>query len=124
MEEKEKSLVTSNFSFSHNVFNSYISSVRQNVALCGFCFKSTSNLDTFQSQLFTKDNILDWFKLKAFADDKLHMNQILHFVFVRVENIAGKRRKCWLPAFSPFPTMFSKGFCSIIVKSQDCMVKG
>ena len=21
----------------------------------------------------------------------------------------GKRRKCWLPAFSPFPTMFSKG---------------
>ena len=23
---------------------------------------------------------------------------------------SGKRRKCWLPAFSPFPTMFSKGF--------------
>ena len=23
------------------------------------------------------------------------------------ENIVGKRRKCWLPAFSPFPTMFS-----------------
>ena len=22
----------------------------------------------------------------------------------------GKRRKCWLPAFSPFPSMFSKGF--------------
>ena len=22
----------------------------------------------------------------------------------------GKRRKCWLPAFSPFPTMFSKTF--------------
>ena len=21
-----------------------------------------------------------------------------------------KRRKCWLPAFSPFPTMFSKDF--------------
>ena len=26
----------------------------------------------------------------------------------REENIVGKRRKCWLPAFSPFPTMFSK----------------
>ena len=22
----------------------------------------------------------------------------------------GKRRKCWLPAFSPFPKMFSKAF--------------
>ena len=22
----------------------------------------------------------------------------------------GKRRKCWLPAFSPFPTVFSEGF--------------
>ena len=124
MEEKEKLLVTSNFSFSHNVFNSYISLVRQNVALCGFCFKSTSNLDMFQSQLFTKDNILDWFKLKAFADNKLHMNQTLHLILVSVENIVRKRRKYWLPAFSPFPTMFSKGFCSIIVKNQDCVVKG
>ena len=33
--KKEKLLVTSNFSFSHNVFHSCISLVRQNVALCG-----------------------------------------------------------------------------------------
>ena len=33
--EKEKLLVKSNFSFFHRVFHSYISSVRQNVALCG-----------------------------------------------------------------------------------------
>ena len=33
--EKEELLVTSNFSFSHNVFYSYISLVCQNVALCG-----------------------------------------------------------------------------------------
>ena len=31
-------------------------------------------------------------------------------VFDRVENIVGKRSKCWLPEFSPFPTKFSKGF--------------
>ena len=30
-----KQIVTSNFSFSHNVFHSYISLVRQNAALCG-----------------------------------------------------------------------------------------
>ena len=34
----------------------------------------------------------------------------------------GKRRKCWLPAFSPFPTMFSKGFFFRVVKSRDRVV--
>ena len=34
-----------------------------------------------------------------------------------------KRRKCWLPAFSPFPTMFSKGLFPSVVKSRDCVVK-
>ena len=36
----------------------------------------------------------------------------------------GKRRKCWWPAFSPFPTMFSKAFSFRVVKSRDCVVKG
>ena len=35
LREKEKLLVTSNFSFSHNVFHSYISLVGQNAVLCG-----------------------------------------------------------------------------------------
>ena len=39
-----------------------------------------------------------------------------------LENIVGKRKKCWLPAFSPFPTMFSKGFFKV-VESRDCVVK-
>ena len=30
----------------------------------------------------------------------------------------------WLPAFSPFPTIFSKGFYPRLFKSLDCMVKG
>ena len=34
MREKEKLLVTSNFSFPHDVFHNYISVVRQNAALC------------------------------------------------------------------------------------------
>ena len=36
----------------------------------------------------------------------------------------GKRRKCWLPAFSSFPTMFSKGFFLHCVKSRQSVVKG
>ena len=40
----------------------------------------------------------------------LKVAQMLQFSFNRVENIMRKRRKCWLPAFSPFPAMFSKSF--------------
>ena len=36
----------------------------------------------------------------------------------------GKRIKCWFPAFSPFPTMFSKGLFFRVIKSRDCVIKG
>ena len=35
----------------------------------------------------------------------------------------GKRRKCWLPVFSSFPTVFSKGFLPRVLKSRDCVAK-
>ena len=41
----------------------------------------------------------------------------------RVENTVGKGEKCWLPAFSPFPTVFSKAFFLRVAKSLDCVVK-
>ena len=56
------------------------------------------------------NKFLDWSKLKALADDKRNVTEKLIFVLGRVEKHYGKRRKCWLPAFFPFPTMFSKGF--------------
>ena len=56
------------------------------------------------------DKILDWSKLIVFADDKIGVAEYFKMVQGRVEKHCGKRRKCWLPAFSPFPTMFSKGF--------------
>ena len=40
-------------------------------------------------------------------------------VFNRIENIVGKRRKCFLRAFSTLPTLFSKNFFFRVVKSQD-----
>ena len=52
---------------------------------------------------------LDLSKLKAFADDKSNIASNLKFNLERVENIQKKRRKCWLPAFSPFPARVSKG---------------
>ena len=60
--------------------------------------------------LLPDDKISSLSKLKALADDDFSVAQMVRCFCYRVENIVGKRRKCWLPAFSPFPTMFSKGF--------------
>ena len=35
----------------------------------------------------------------------------------------GKRRKCWLPASSSFPVMFSKGSQFRVMKGQDHVVR-
>ena len=66
--------------------------------------------------------MLDWFKLKAFADDKINLEK-LKFLLERVENIVGKKEKILVPAFSPFPTVISNGFLHRVVKSPDCVVK-
>ena len=65
------------------------------------------------------DKILDWSKLKGFADEKINVNEIVKFGLGRVENIM---RKCWLPAFDPFPQMFPKALCFKGIKSRDCVV--
>ena len=49
------------------------------------------------------DKFSYWSKLKAFADDKINVTGI-------GRKLCGQRRKCWFPAFSPFATIFSKGF--------------
>ena len=40
--------------------------------------------------LYQKTTILDWSKLKAYADDKINVTEKLKFVFGRVENAVGK----------------------------------
>ena len=77
---------------------------------------------------FPDDKILDWSKFKSFADDiKKKLLKMMIFVFDRVKKHWGRgvgvRRICWLPAFSPFPSMCSKGFLIRVVKSRDCVVK-
>ena len=70
-----------------------------------------------------KTILFDWTKIKAFADDRLNVTKIVIYVLDMGRKHHGKRRKCWLPAFSPFPTMF-KGFFLRVIKIQDCVVKG
>ena len=37
------------------------------------------------------------------------------FLFDKIRKHCRKRRKCWWPAFSPFPTVFSKAFFRVVV---------
>ena len=41
------------------------------------------------------NEILAFSKLKTSADEKLQVGQMMKFALERVENIVGKRRKCW-----------------------------
>ena len=67
---------------------------------CELCYASVINS-------LSNDKNLDVTKLKAFADEKLDVAKMMISLFDRVEH-CGKRRKCWLPAFSPFPTVLCK----------------
>ena len=69
------------------------------------------------------DKILAFPKLKDFADDNINVTQNIKLFFHRVENIEGKRRKCWLPAVSPVPNMFSEGLYHRGVKMRHSVVK-
>ena len=67
----------------------------------------------------TKGKFLGDGKFKTFADNKIKLTEKLKLV---LRKHCGKRKKCWLPAISSFPTMFSKAFSFRVVKSRDCVV--
>ena len=63
------------------------------------------------------DKILEWSKLKAFADDKINVNEKLKFDMGRVENIGGKgeNRDYFLWFCTKYITCFSKYGIELIV---------
>ena len=61
--------------------------------------------------------------MKAFADDKINVIKELKFASRKGKNMMRKGESAGLPAFSPFPTVFPKGFFHGGVKSRDCVVK-
>ena len=74
--------------------------------------------------LLPNDKILEWSKLKAFADGKINVAQKLKLAAGRVENIVGKGENAGDQHFCPFPSMFSKGYFLRVSQSRDCVVKG
>ena len=63
-------------------------------------------------------------KFKAFPDFKLNMTQKWKLYFAKDRKNCGKRRKCWLPPFSPFLTMFSQALFLRMITMCYHVVKG
>ena len=53
---------------------------------------------------------------KTYGDDKINLTEKVKFVLGRIENIVGKGENAGLPAFSLFPTTFSKVFFIRVVR--------
>ena len=67
--------------------------------------------DTFRVTVLNSlpnDKILDWTKMKAFADDNINVTENLKPGFGRVENIVGKRENAGYQHFLLFPQFFQK----------------
>ena len=73
--------------------------------------------------LFTKQHIFRLFQIQSICRWQNKCNWKTEILSGIGRKHCGKRRKCWLPAFSSFPAMFSKGFFHGVVKSRDCVVK-
>ena len=62
------------------------------------------------------DKILDWSKMKAFADDKINVTEKLRFVLEKVENIVGKGENAGHQHFLLFPQCFQKAYYTVSLK--------
>ena len=87
-------LVTSIFSFSHNVFCPII----ERKHFIYFSYRSP----------FPKQQILHSSRLKEFADDNFRFDEKGREFLKRVGNTVGKVENFSIPAITPFPTVFSK----------------
>ena len=103
-------LVTSNLSFPHNVFQSYISLVRQNAVFCGNeLLKELTICQTIQSQgpePFPKRQNLDSSKPKEIEDNNFKFDGNGRRVSKRVENTVGKGKIHCYEQFLLFPKSF------------------
>ena len=106
----------------HKCFQSFLFSIPKFVSSTNKSATITHTVSNVVNSL-PNDKILDQPKFKTFADDKINVTEKLKFVSGRVENILGKGENADYHHFSPFPTMFSKGFFYMAVKNRECVVK-
>ena len=123
LREKEKLLVTSNFSFSHNVFysikvlTSYIYFLLKWLVVLGFNATLTAKVISWRSvrhmcrsgiNLLSDATIPALTKLKAFTDNNFTAAKMVQFPFQRLDNIVGKGENADHQHFLLFPQRFQK----------------
>ena len=72
----------------------------------GYLYRLIKSPDSVVKKLNSK--IVDWLKLKAFADNNINVTQKLKFVLERVENNVGKGENVEYQHFLLFPHCFQK----------------
>ena len=55
-------------------------------------------------------------EIEGIRGQENRFDSVADIYFVKSGKHCGKRRKCWLPAFFHFPSMFSKGFFPCLLK--------
>ena len=79
-------------------------------------FSRRHYINTAILTLYQTTIILDWSKMKAFADDKIKVAKIMISVFDSVENIVGKEENAVYQHFLLFPQCFQKASFSELLK--------
>ena len=97
---KEKLMVTSNFSFSHNVFKRLVLQTCKNQGFLGKGLTGKKRLNSLP-----KDKFLYGSK---FADDNSNTVLTMEFVFYRIKNIVGEGENVGYQHFLLFPQCFKK----------------
>ena len=60
----------------------------------GYLFRVVKSWDCIEL-ILPNDKILDWFKLKEFANNKINVTEKIEICFEKRRKHGGKRRKCW-----------------------------
>ena len=120
--QRQKSSLENEFNLIKSKFVCLVRSLLPHLAFCLLC-RSRSDIRQIFNPL-PNDKFLDITKLKAIADNKLNIAEMMISPFdseektvgkeenagsqyKSFENTLGKRRNCSLQAISPFPTVFS-----------------
>ena len=80
-----------------------------------------NNLPPFSSNLELSS--ANSFGLEEFEICRLMVEQMMNFVFDKIENVLGKGETAQVTSISPFSTLFSKTFFLTVVKSWDYVGK-
>ena len=78
-------------------------------------------VDSYAFNPLPDDKILDWSKLKQFADDNFKFDENSRKFSKRVENTVGKGEIARYEQFLPLTTVFSKGLPPRGIKTCHCV---